>query len=227
MRRAVDGNPTQTSKHGGPGTGHFKLHLGYDYLVKFAPVKAPVAMTITGLYSGGAGGNYIEANDGTYTHRFLHLKSFNVSKGQRVSEGQTIATSGNTGAVTGANGGYHLHHDVRKQGTAWNASFSNYIDWEKKIAANPPPQSGGLDMPAVGSRIQLVPTITRTTFRAGTTNVAGSIRVTDNTFNYTVRGYDSKFPGRIIINSKSGGGDGVALALYYVSGKRIDGWKKI
>lgn len=82
-------------------------------------------------------------------------------------------------------------------------------------------------MPKVGSEIQLIPVQTRTTFKNGTTTVAGTIKVKDNTYIYTVRGYDKKYPYRILINSASGGGDGVALALYYTNGKKIDGWKQI
>ncbi len=82
-------------------------------------------------------------------------------------------------------------------------------------------------MPPVGSKIQLIPRIDRTCFRAGTTTVSGVIRVTDNTFIYTVRGYDPVFGYRVIINSKAGGGDGVALALYLTNGNIIGGWKQL
>lgn len=82
-------------------------------------------------------------------------------------------------------------------------------------------------LPPVGSRIQLVAPQTRTTWRVGTAQQAGTIKVTDNTFVYIVRGYDSKYPGRIIINSASAGGDGVGLALYYLNGSRVDGWKQL
>ena len=82
-------------------------------------------------------------------------------------------------------------------------------------------------MPAIGSKIRLTKGYPRRTFRAGTTTVAGRINPTDNTFIYTVRGYDSRYPNRIIINSRSAGGNGVALALYYTNGKRIEGWKAI
>lgn len=85
----------------------------------------------------------------------------------------------------------------------------------------------GPAMPPVGSWIQLIPRDTRTTFRAGTTATAGRINVTDNTFRYLVRGYDSKFPGRILINSASAGGNGVALALYYTNGVAIPGWRRV
>lgn len=84
-----------------------------------------------------------------------------------------------------------------------------------------------LRMPAVGSRIQLFKGISRTTWKSGTTKVAGRIYPTDSTFVYTVRGYDPLYAGRVIINSRTGGGNGVALALYYTNGKNIGGWKKL
>lgn len=83
------------------------------------------------------------------------------------------------------------------------------------------------NMPPMGSFIRLIPTQTRTTYKAGTTTVAGQIRVTDNSFVYQVRGYDPKFPYRIIINSKAGGGNGVALALRYTNGALIEGWVQV
>lgn len=82
-------------------------------------------------------------------------------------------------------------------------------------------------MPPVGSLIHLLPQDTRTTFRAGTTTQAGSIKVTDNTFKYVVRGYDPNYPGRILINSASAGGNGVALALYYTDGRKIEKWVQV
>lgn len=75
-------------------------------------------------------------------------------------------------------------------------------------------------MPPVGSRVQF--TVPRTAFVAGTTTVKGTllpdIRI--------VRGYDPKYPYRILVNSASVG-NGVAVALYYQNGVKIDGWKVI
>ena len=84
-----------------------------------------------------------------------------------------------------------------------------------------------IKMPPVGSKIQLIPKDTRNTYKAGTTKKAGTIRVTDNTFIYTVRGYDPVYGGRILINSASAGGNGVALALYYTNGQIIPGWRQV
>lgn len=105
-----------------------------------------------------------------------------------------------------------------------------YVGWGESVNGvsvikwQDPPKT---NMPPVGSKIQLIPKDVRNTYRAGTTTKAGTIRVTDNTFIYTVRGYDPVYGGRVLINSASAGGNGVALALYYTNGVRVDGWKQI
>lgn len=128
MRRALAGTPAITNPHGNPGWGFFGKHAGYDYGVNGARVYAPETGKIINTYYGTSGGNIIELQ-GQYTHRFLHLKEIRVSEGQLVKEGDYIGVSGATGDVTGP----HLHHDTRKNGTAWNQAWSNYIDWEKLI----------------------------------------------------------------------------------------------
>lgn len=91
----------------------------------------------------------------------------------------------------------------------------------------PKRQAAGMKLPPVGSAIQLIPVDERTTFKAGTTTKVGTIKVNAWDFIYTVRGYDPKYKNRIIINSKSAGGNGVSLALYYLNGQIIPGWKRI
>lgn len=87
----------------------------------------------------------------------------------------------------------------------------------------PQPQKPQYNMPPIGSIIRI--TINRTAFRPGTVQVAGTVRPGGG-YNYFVRGYDPKFPNRIIINSASAGGT-VAVALYYVNGSKIEGWSKV
>lgn len=222
MRRPTS-EYTISTKHGSPIPGsRFGKHLGTDYAgSEGRDVASPVGGVVTMSYYSGSIGNTIELKeDGNgRLHRFAHNKTRLVSVGQRVSEGQKIAVSGNTGSFTT---GPHLHWDVRKANTNWGDSFGNYYDPEALLAqANKPKPK----MPPVGSKIQLLPKDVRTTFRPGTTTVAGRIDVKDNTYFYFVRGYDPKYPYRITINSASAGGNGVSLALYYTNGKLIPGWK--
>src|SRR5699024_1889643 len=61
-------------------------------------------------------------NGTTYTTLYAHLSSISVSAGDKVSRGQTIGASGNTGQSTGP----HLHFEIHKGG--WNASKSNSVN---------------------------------------------------------------------------------------------------
>lgn len=114
-----------------------------------------------------------------------------------------------------------FHPSVRYRG------WSNAVNGVAVIQYVQAPPVQPNKMPPIGSRIQLLPVDTRSTFKAGTQTTAGTIKVTDNSFIYTVRGYDSKYPNRILINSKTAGGDGVALALYFTNGVRIPKWQQI
>ena len=68
-------------------------------------------------------GNCVQIDHGTaddgasYATLYAHLQSFTVSAGQSVRRGAVIGYVGNTGDVRGANGGYHLHLELRINGT--------------------------------------------------------------------------------------------------------------
>lgn len=72
-------------------------------------------------YNGGYGKLVKIQHDNGYETRYAHLSSISVTKGQKVSKGQTIGKSGNTGNSTGP----HLHFEIRKDGDAKNPS--NYV----------------------------------------------------------------------------------------------------
>lgn len=220
MRRPVNSFIKISSSHGDKtNMGVFGRHLGTDYsMAQGGDVVAPVNGRITFSGSSTTLGNYYEiVEDGNgRIHRICHLKTRLLGRNAVIAEGQKIGVSGNTGVTTGP----HTHWDVRLANTSWNASFNNYYDPELLLKP-------AMNMPAVGSMVNLIPNDVRTTFKQGTTTQAGTIRVNANDFNYIVRGYDSKYPNRIIINTESGGGDGVALALYYTNGQAIPGWKQI
>jgi hypothetical protein len=90
--------------------------------------------------------------------------------------------------------------------------------WRVVGVLRPRAAKPALRMPAVGSSVKF--TVNRTAFVAGTTKVKGTLppdlRI--------VRGYDPVYPNRILVNSASVG-NGVAVALYYQNGVRIDGWQ--
>lgn len=106
----------------------------------------------------------------------------------------------------------------------------HYVGWGESIngvqvlryVAAPKPV---VSMPRIGSSIVLTAPVDRTTFKNGTVTVAGHLKFKTNEV-YIVRGYDKTYKNRILINSASAGGNGVALALYYTNGQRISGWKQ-
>lgn len=227
MRRPLNTFIRITSNHGSPAPGSkFGKHLGTDYSVGVgANVYAPVSGTIIGQPISATVGKqiYLREDGNGRIWRFLHLSAQKATLMAHVNEGDVIGLSGNTGSTST---GPHLHCDVRKANTLWDASFYNYYNPEALFAV-PAPSPTPSGMPPVGSTIQLIPTQQRTTFKAGTTQVVGQIKVTDNSFIYTVRGHDPAYKGRILINSSSAGGEGIALALYFTSGAVIPGWKQI
>lgn len=110
-----------------PGTGlpdasGVKRHIGVDLRASVGtPIYAPGAGTVTLVDNVGL--KLVEIRIDTMLHRFLHLDRNVLSTGQSVAEGQLIGYSGNTGGVAA-----HLHWDVRKNGTSYNASLNNYVD---------------------------------------------------------------------------------------------------
>jgi murein DD-endopeptidase len=86
-------------------------HKGMDFKTPVGTeVTSPRAGTVTRAnWNWGANGNCLEIrfDDGVLA-KFLHLSENRVSEGQRVSAGQLIALSGNTGRSTAP----HLHYQL-------------------------------------------------------------------------------------------------------------------
>ncbi len=114
------------------------LHKGYDIAQNAgAAVVASQSGTVIAVYSscshnygkssnccGNGYGNYVLISHGnSYTTMYAHMASVTVSVGDTVSKGQTIGYVGSTGYSTG----FHLHFEIRVNGTAVNpSSYLNY-----------------------------------------------------------------------------------------------------
>lgn len=97
-----------------PVTGRYAPHNGTDFAT---PIGTKVETTGDGVVKlvtkhPYAGRYVVIEHDSKYTTRYLHLSKVLVHKGQRVSRGQVIALSGNTGRVTGP----HLHYEFHING---------------------------------------------------------------------------------------------------------------
>jgi murein DD-endopeptidase MepM/ murein hydrolase activator NlpD len=93
-------------------------HQGLDLR---APKGTEVRATADGrvIFAGKAGDFgrlVIIEHSGGYETRYAHLKSIEVKKGRTVQRGTIVGTVGKSGNATG----FHLHYEVRLQGTAVN-----------------------------------------------------------------------------------------------------------
>jgi len=99
-----------------PKKGASTYHKGIDWAT---PTGTAVMASSGGVVTKAGWGSgygyvvYIQHPDGKET-RYGHLSKVLVSAGQKVSQGQKIALSGNTGVSTGP----HVHFEIRVNGTA-------------------------------------------------------------------------------------------------------------
>ena len=89
-------------------------HTGIDIPV---PTSTPVHTTIAGtvVYAGPNDqgyGNLVVVQNGKVQTYYAHNSAFDVTVGQFVQQGQTIARSGSSGNSTGS----HVHYEVRVNG---------------------------------------------------------------------------------------------------------------
>lgn len=105
--------------------GGYRMHQGVDLRsqcgeAQYATASGTVSM-ITPASSGSTGGNIVRINHGiingrSYQTAHMHLTSYVVSTGQRVSQGQVIGYTGQTGRVTGC----HVHYEIWIDGVSTN-----------------------------------------------------------------------------------------------------------
>lgn len=109
-----------SSAYGSRGGGR---HTGVDLRnPKGTPIKAADDGVVTYASYSGSYGNIVKLSHGNGLETwYAHCDTMSVSVGQVVSKGEVIATVGITGRATG----YHLHFEVRKNGTPQNPM--NYL----------------------------------------------------------------------------------------------------
>lgn len=109
-----------------PVSGEYSFHSGVDLAVdRNTPVKAFAAGTVEFIGESEAYGLYIQLDHGNGVSTFYcHCSDLYVPKGERVSAGQVIAASGDSGNATGP----HLHLELKRDGVLLNPLY--YIDAE-------------------------------------------------------------------------------------------------
>ncbi|MBI9047928.1 MAG: M23 family metallopeptidase [Anaerolineaceae bacterium] len=114
------GMPVQASLTQNYHSAHQALDFGVE-------VGTNVKSTMSGVvkYAGWNSegyGNLVIVDNGTYKTYYGHLDSIPVSVGDRVSNGQVIGLSGNTGNSTGP----HLHYEIRANDELINPTNYTY-----------------------------------------------------------------------------------------------------
>ena len=112
-----------TSSYFGDVVDRNACHKGHDWAV---PVGTKVYGAEAGIvelayYSESYGYNVLINHGDLVETRYAHMSELNVEKGQKVSRGQVIGLSGNTGDSTGP----HLHFEVIINGKKVNPV--NYV----------------------------------------------------------------------------------------------------
>lgn len=101
-----------------PTTGKEELHTGVDLDCEIGTeVKSAIQGTVLEVKTSNVSlGNFVRIKNADIIMTYAHCSEILVNEGDKVSQGDVIAYSGDTGNVTGA----HLHFEVTKAG--------NYID---------------------------------------------------------------------------------------------------
>lgn len=111
------------------GRWHKGIDIGTNAEIGKRVVAAASGTVIYSAYQSGSSsaagyGNYLIIYHGNgFATLYAHMDSKAVSTGQRVSQGQLIGYSGNTGGVAP-----HLHFEIRKATSVSNFFGNNWLD---------------------------------------------------------------------------------------------------
>lgn len=99
-----------------PLLGTAALHSGMDFRAPMGTLvrAAGPGRVVSASWNGGYGRMVeIDHDDGLKT-RYAHMKSIDVTVGQKIAAGETVGRVGSSGRSTGP----HLHYEIRKDGKA-------------------------------------------------------------------------------------------------------------
>lgn len=101
-----------------PFTGRKRFHRGLDYSVpKGTPVRATADGTVVAMKRDRGMGMMVRLDHGNrMTTTYGHMSEWRVRQGQKVTRGQVIGLSGNSGRSTAP----HLHYEVAVNGRHTN-----------------------------------------------------------------------------------------------------------
>lgn len=107
-----------------PVTKNYALHTGTDFAaVVGTQVKSAITGTVIEVKKSNVSlGNHVKVKNADIVTVYAHCSEIKVSEGDKVSQGDIIALSGNTGKTSGP----HLHFEVLKDG--------RYVDPERVIS---------------------------------------------------------------------------------------------
>lgn len=126
-----------------PVTGQEQLHRGVDIAVPTGTTvyAAMDGMVTTATYDSYYGNYVVIEDENGYCTKYAHMDTLNVSTGQRMTHGEIIGTTGNTGSSSGS----HLHIECLYQGEYYNPLF--YFEAGTDTLYGETPGSGGNVIP--------------------------------------------------------------------------------
>lgn len=114
-----------------PILGYSLMHKGMDFALKSgSPVYSTGDGTVESIKMElrGYGRQVVVDHGFGYKTRYAHLKEILVTEGMKVTRGEQIATSGNTGLSSGP----HLHYEVMYKGR--NVNPAHYFDSDLSLS---------------------------------------------------------------------------------------------